>query len=153
MTMKNLGWSLCQNLFRPYRYALIFDSWKKETHKKYHTTLLVFAENSESVKKVLSGSGSRNLASRAVSDKRIGKNRWHWLAGKLVTDFRDFNRVHSRLNRGHSKTFCLCFSSRWKLALSVLWADMSSFCPHSILAGRWTVAMSATLSLLTGRIF
>lgn len=107
----------------------------------------------ESVQKVFSGSGSRNLASRAVSDKRTGKNHWHWLAGKLVTDFRDFNHVHSRLNRSHSKHFCLCFSSRWKLALSVLWADMSSFCLHSILAGSWTVAVSATLNPLTGRIF
>lgn len=108
---------------------------------------------SEAVKKVFSGPGSRNLASRAVNDKRMGKNHWHWLAGKLVTDFRDFNYVHSRLNRGHSKNFCLCFSSRWKLALSVLWADMSSFCPHSILAGSWTVAISTRLNLLTGRIF
>lgn len=87
---------------------------------------------SESVQKVFSGSRSTNLASRVVNDKRMGKNHWHWLAGKLVTDFRDFNHVHSRLNRGHSKTFCLCFSSRWKLALSVLSEQTWAHSAHTL---------------------
>lgn len=107
----------------------------------------------ESVQKVFWWSGSRNLASITVNDKRRGKNRWRWLAGKLVTDFRDFNHVHSRLNKGHSKNFCLCFSGKWKLALSVLWADMSSFCPHSILPGSWTLPISATLTALGAGYF
>lgn len=43
-----------------------------------------------------------------------GGNPWSWLAGQLVTDFRDFNHKHTRLNKGHSKNFCLYFCRQMK---------------------------------------
>lgn len=53
------------------------------------------------------------LASRAVNDKRRG-GPWRWLAGHLVANFRDFSHNLTRLNKGHSKNFCMFFCRQMK---------------------------------------